>query len=97
MSKKNKWMAIIAGIAVPAVLVFAYATGPDPGTGRQRMITGMFRLSQWSGGELQWRGSVVSIQSGQLTRPGAANVTIVITTVARVYGSNDRSAGKRFG
>ena len=92
MSKTNRLVATIAGVALSAALIFAYATGPDPrytaapGDSQQACATsGCHTGTALNGGG----GSVVvNFPNGPTYTPGSQQTfTIVITdSRASVYG-----------
>jgi uncharacterized protein (TIGR03437 family) len=92
MTSTNRLVGTIAGVALSAVLIFAYATGPDP---RHTGAPGDDPLACATSGchtgtALNGGGGnvVVNFQNGQTYTPGAQQTfTIVVTdSRARVYG-----------
>ena len=92
MRKANRLVATFAGVTFSAVLIFAYASGPDPrhtgapGDNAQACATsGCHTGTALNGGG---GNVVVNFQNGQTYTPGAQQtLTIVITdSRARVYG-----------
>jgi len=86
MSKTNRLVATIACVALSAVLIFAYATGPDPrhtgapGDDAQACATSGAALNG-SGGNV-----VVNFQNGQTYTPGAQQTftMVIVDSRARV-------------
>lgn len=92
MSKTNRFVATIAGVALSAALIIAHAAGPDPrytaapGDSPQACATsGCHTGTALNGGG---GNVVVNFQNGQTYTPGGQQTfTIVITdSRARVYG-----------
>ncbi len=96
MSNRKRWIASVAGIVVPAALVFAYATGPDPrytgapGDSPQACASSGCHVGPNNANNLNTGGGkvVVNFPDGQTYTPGAQQTfTVVITDpAARGYG-----------